>query len=297
MLFYLKKLTLFACLFSICFAVNGQANKPGTASIKAADSLYNLKRFKQASKCYFICFQQNAFSKTNSNLFNAAKACAQTRYIDSAYNFLFAVVRQHGRDYYSRIISEPVFKKLHPGKRWISLKAMIDEQQNNANTNKIVGDEFIALRMNRVALEERKSNLARQYSISSKKVRRLNDSINMIDSINCYKWKSIINTYGWLGYSAIGIEGVEGELCIYQNANITFQKIHFPVIAEAFKRGALDAYDYAVIADRISLYDTGKQIYGTQVKPKGSTATALFPVENNDSLNIRRQLIGLKPIP
>jgi hypothetical protein len=279
MLPHLKKLTLFACLCSICFAVNGQANKPGTAG-KAADSLYNLKLFKQASKCYFICFKQNALSKTNSNLFNAAKACAQTRYIDSAFNFLFAIVKQHGHNFFGQIIGEPVFKKLHPGKRWALLMAMIDEQQNNANTNKIVGDEFIALRMNRIALQERKSNLERQYGLSLKKVRRLSDSINMIDSVNCYKWKSIINTYGWLGYNAIGAAGVEGELCI-----------------EAFKSGDLNALDYAVIADRISLYDTGKQIYGTQVRHSNTAVPELFPVENNDSLNIRRTLIGLKPIP
>jgi len=296
MIFYLKKITLLGCLCIICSAINGQENKSAAASVKAADSLYNLKLFKQSSNLYFICFKQNALSKTNTNLFNAAKACAKARYADSAYNFLFTIVKQRGYDFYNQIVNEPDFKKLHTGKRWMQLLAAIDKQRNSANTNQIVGDEFIALRKNRLALEAIKSIMTKQYGGSSKKVKRFKDSVNVIDSVNCYKWKSIINTYGWLGYNAIGSDGVQAEIYLYQNANFAFQKLHFPVIAEAFKNGDLDAYDYAVIADRISIYDTGQQIYGTQVRQTQFSSTDLFPVENKDSLNIRRTLIGLKPI-
>jgi len=297
MLFYLKKITLFCWLCIIGYAANGQGNKSRIAGIKAADSLYKLKLFKQSSNLYFVCFKQNALSKTNSNLFNAAKACANAHYADSAYNFLFTIVKQHGSDFFDQIIDDPDFKKLHPAKRWELLLSMIYKQQSNVNTNKIVGDEFIALRKNRLVLEAIKSLMIKEYGSNSKKVRRFKDSVNIIDSINCYKWKSIINTYGWLGLGAIGEEGVESEIYLYQNANITFRKRNFPVIAEAFKSGDIDACDYAVIADRISLYDTGQQIYGTQVRQPKSSSTDLFPVENKDSLNIRRQLIGLKPIP
>ncbi|MFI5139626.1 MAG: DUF6624 domain-containing protein [Sphingobacteriales bacterium] len=185
---------------------------------------------------------------------------------------------------------------MHADYRWTLLITTIDKQQNNANTIRIVGDELIALRMNRIAQEEKKLNLIKQYGMNSKKAVVFKDSVNKIDSVNCYKWKSIINTYGWLGYNAIGDEGVQSEIYLYQKANIAFRKRHFPIIAEAFKSGDLDAYNYAVIADRISLYDTGQQIYGTQFRQINLSSTYLFPVENKDSVNRRRQLIGLEPI-
>lgn len=185
---------------------------------------------------------------------------------------------------------------MHADNRWLLLMTTIDKQQNNANVYRVVGKEFVALRMDRLALEEKKLNRIKQYGIHSKKAVIFIDSVNKIDSVNCYKWKSIINTYGWLGYNAIGGEGVQSEIYLYQNTNIAFRKLHFPVIAEAFKNGDLDAYDYAVIADRISLYDTGQQIYGTQVRQVNLSSIYLFPVENKDSVNLRRHLIGLEPI-
>jgi len=287
------KIILFSALCLIgCFA-SAQQNNSAITGIRAADSLYNHKLFKASSQRYFACFNQNISAKTNQNLFDAAKACTKANYPDSAYNFLFTLVKQNGSTFFDQIAYGHDFYKLHQDKRWGLLLLMIDRQQHN----KLVADELIALRMDRLALEETKSTIARQYGTGSKKLKKLQDSINTVDSVNCRKWKSIMNTYGWLGYAAIGNAGVRAESYLYQKGNISFIKFHFPLIAEAFKSGDINGYDYAVIADRISLYDTGKQIYGTQFIQTNPSATGLFPIENKDSVNIRRHLIGLDPLP
>jgi len=294
MIFRSGRVILFSWLCLICYAANGQENKSINPQIKAADSLYNRRAFKASSKLYFSCFNQDVSSKTNSNLFAAAKACAKASYADSAYHFLFTIVKRRGNTFFDQITDGPDFKKLHNDKRWDLLLSMIYKQQNNSD--KVVGDELTALRKDRIVLEEIKLTIAYQYGTGSKKFVRYQDSVNKVDSINCYKWKSIVNTYGWLGYDAIGKEGVQAETYLYQKGDIAFMKRNFPRIAEAFKSRDIDSYDYAVIVDRISLYDTGRQIYGTQIKTKQSAAD-LFPIENKDSVNIRRHLIGLNSLP
>ena len=119
------------------------------------------------------------------------------------------------------------------------------------------------------------------------------DSVANVDTINFYKWRSIINTYSWPTLKALGNAGMSALIYLYQHTNILSQKIYFPLLTEAFKRGDVKGPDYAGIADKIALFDTGRQIYGTQVKQNTSD---LLPVANKDSLNIRRNVVGLEPI-
>lgn len=165
---------------------------------------------------------------------------------------------------------------------------------NQLNTfNRLVADELVALCRSRKDADNRGQEILSGYTTRSQRFKIFLDSVARVDTLNFYRWRSIINTYSWPTVKSIGKDGMLALLYLYQHTNIVSQKVYFPLVAEAFKRGDVEGGIYAVIADKIALFDTGKQIYGTQVQ---QNTLHLFPVSNADSLNIRRSLVGLNPV-
>jgi hypothetical protein len=286
---FFKQLSFIFCFWMLCYSANGQGINLAARSIREADSLYRRVRFKQSAERYFAAFGQSRSSHTSVNLFNAAKACARAHYADSAYKYLLIIAESKDNHFFDPIVNEPDFISLHFDARWRQVTAIIKKQQGIFN--RPVSDELIALRKERLKLEEKRFFMIDQYGARSARVKKFQDTLDAVDTINIHKWKSIINTYGWPGVEEVGAEAELSLLFIYNKANMSAQKVFFPTIAEAFKHQEIDADSYAVIADRISLFDTGRQIYGTQVK---ADTHELLPVENKDSLSIRRRVIGLK---
>ena len=76
-----------------------------------------------------------------------------------------------------------------------------------------------------------------------------------------------------------------------QHSNKKIRKKYFPQVEKAVENGDLSKQQYALMKDRI-LMDEGKpQIYGSQIK-NGK----LYKLENPETVNERRQEMGLKPI-
>jgi hypothetical protein len=274
-----KKLIALLCL--LCHIAAAQSTAP---TIKRADSLYHFKQFKKASKKYSEAFARDSAARTGASLFNAAKACAQGGYPDSAFKYLRLIIERKDHDFFTSILYEPAFLKLHYDKRWDTLTAMIDRQRKAFKT--AVARELIQMHHDRQAAERKKYLVAYQHGKNSTVYQMLSDSVRDLDTVNYQKLKSIINTYGWLDANAIGGDGVRSFLYLFAKLGLPIQKRYFPLIATAFKTGGIDAQNFALIADRIALYDTGHQIYGTQSIPN--------TIVNKDSVNMRRVEIGLK---
>jgi hypothetical protein len=281
---------LFICLVFLYYASIAQDR---SADIAKAESFYEQRLYKKACKAYFSAFKHSRQSKTNTNLLGAAKACSQAHYPDSAYKYLFIIVKSDDHSLFDDISYEPDFKPLYHDRQWQVLMAIIEKKKSTFNTP--VADELISMYKKRYAMDLKRPDMIRQYSTNSVAFETYQNSVETMDSINISKLRTIIHTYGWPGPAAIGDNGVQALIFIFQKANSTTQKNLFPLIAEAFKKGDISAKDYAIIADRISLADTGEQIYGTQGRQQDSHN--LLPIENKDSVNIRRRSIGLDTIP
>lgn len=287
--FYLRVIAgCYLCLIS--YQLKAQTNNAVPRNIKSADSLYLLKLYKNASTFYFKAFKTTS-NQTTLNLFNAARACSRAHYRDSAYRFLYIIISRGDAKFYDNILYEPDFMKLHRDKRWAQLISEIETQSQMFKTP--VAAELIAMRKHRIIMELKQSDILKQYNDNSTLVKAYRDSTTKLDSIDALKLKSIINTYGWPGPKNIGDDGLSALIYLFQKTNFSIQKRYFPLINEAFKRGEIDAGNYAIIADKISLFDTGKQIYGTQ----SSYHNNLITIEGKDSVNKRRAFIGLSPLP
>jgi hypothetical protein len=161
---------------------------------------------------------------------------------------------------------------------------------------------------------------ARVKSISQEKAHTHNDSlIKLLDSIlvkdqlyrsdtllirkqiqleydreNLKAVKSIFNKYGWPGPDLIGKRGSITILMVIQHSDIKTQREYLPLVRQAVIEGKLDGKSWVLLEDRVSLANTGKQIYGTQVEAKADRQWYIPPIIDEKNLDKRRQALGLE---
>ena len=150
-------------------------------------------------------------------------------------------------------------------------------------------DQALRHRINELVLMNTVENMQNVDSV--KKIQEKKDDSDYL------LLKHIIAVYGWPTYSLVGQTASYDAWLVLQHCNDSFQKACLPLLEVAVKNGQASAQNLAYLQDRI-LYNNGeKQIYGTQVgQVNGSGRMRLGPVENEEYLDSRREILGLEPI-
>ncbi|HJZ68338.1 MAG TPA: DUF6624 domain-containing protein [Blastocatellia bacterium] len=122
-----------------------------------------------------------------------------------------------------------------------------------------------------------------------------------IDSNNTDRMKQIVKQYGWPGPELVGEDGAEAAFLLVQHADAdhAFQKEMLPLVRDAYLAKKLAGQDYALLLDRVLVYEGKRQVYGTQTKPshewKGRQPE-LAPIEDEANADKRRAEVGLEPL-
>lgn len=86
---------------------------------------------------------------------------------------------------------------------------------------------------------------------------------------------------------------------LVDHAELEEQKRFLPFLAEAVKKGLISGYEWAVLTDRIKMYEGQPQTYGTQSYTfswDGQQVVYIWPVADPSNLNRLRREIGSDPI-
>lgn len=134
---------------------------------------------------------------------------------------------------------------------------------------------------------------ARKYGSNSRQMTGLYKRMAATDSANLIKIDSLINKYGWLGPDLVGSDGTATLFAVIQHADLKTQKRYLPMLRDAAKTGKLKPAHLALLEDRVALKEGREQIYGSQLTYPGY---AVLPLENPDSVDIRRAAVGLEPL-
>jgi len=132
-----------------------------------------------------------------------------------------------------------------------------------------------------------------QYGLS----KVLEDSLwkmqNKIDSVNAVQLKTIIARYGWPDEKRFGEN--KANIILIHAAAQKVKELH-SFLLEEVKLKRLRPFTFATIWDRMLTHSNQKQLYGTipTIDIDGKTLQPL--IENVDSTNKARRLIGLRPI-
>lgn len=115
-----------------------------------------------------------------------------------------------------------------------------------------------------------------------------------IDSFNTKFIEKVFKEYGYPGKSLVGEPtNIAAWLVIQHSKNIS-QNIN--LIKEATEKGELDKTYYAMMQDRMLMYNNEEQIYGTQGSTirnsSGTPINIIWPIKDSENVNKRRQEVG-----
>lgn len=114
-----------------------------------------------------------------------------------------------------------------------------------------------------------------------------------IDAENQTKIKLILDNYGWVEQSKIGIKASEAFFYTIQHSDIELMEKWFPEFKRLADSNEANRKHCAMMEDRILMWKGKKQIYGTQASDfRPDKKMAIWPIENPESVNERRKKIG-----
>ena len=115
---------------------------------------------------------------------------------------------------------------------------------------------------------------------------------------NAARLMAILDQYGWPGASLVGSEAAEAAWLIAQHAigDPYFQRRCLRLLQEAAKRGEAQAWQPAMLEDRIRMFEGRPQVYGTQLEPDDQGQLRPYPIEDPEHVEERRRAVGLEPL-
>jgi len=113
---------------------------------------------------------------------------------------------------------------------------------------------------------------------------------------NAQKLDQIVSEHGWPDMTKVGKEGCRAAWLIAQHAICTpaLQRKFLDQLIQAAERGTVPRVQVAYLTDRIRFNEGRPQVYGT-VLDWDESGELSCEVEDPDTLDIRRQEIGLAP--
>jgi len=100
--------------------------------IRKADSLYQVKDYKNSGLAFSAAFQAPDSKITRNHRYNAACSWALANYPDSAFSQMNYIAAKMNYTDYGHIIGDPDLKSLHGDKRWQSLTKKVKENKDLA---------------------------------------------------------------------------------------------------------------------------------------------------------------------
>ncbi len=102
----------------------------------------------------------------------------------------------------------------------------------------------------------------------------------------------IIDSYGWLGISQVGRLANTSLWTVLQHGSAESKEKYAPLLLASVLKKESQAVHYARLIDRMLINSDKPQLYGTQIDYTSGTPQ-FFDIENPDSVNERRQELGL----
>jgi hypothetical protein len=125
----------------------------------------------------------------------------------------------------------------------------------------------------------------------------LEERMSALDSRNTERLKEIVRRYGWPRPRLVGRDGANAAFLILQHSpDLAFQKKMLPLVHRAYQAGELQAWDYALLLDRVLTREGKPQVYGMSLERWEGEEPVIYPIEDEANVDKRRAAIGLPPL-
>jgi hypothetical protein len=114
---------------------------------------------------------------------------------------------------------------------------------------------------------------------------------------NGHRLRQIIAAFGWPGIALVGPKGAKAawRIALHSHGEPDFMRQCRDAIRGASVAGDVPRWQFAIIDDRIHVYEGRAQKYGTQLRA-GPHGLEPHPIENHEQVNSMRDASGLPPL-
>jgi hypothetical protein len=114
---------------------------------------------------------------------------------------------------------------------------------------------------------------------------------------NASRLRQIIAVFGWPGITLVGEKGAKAawRIALHSITEPSFMRQCRDLLDAASHDGDAPRWQYAIIDDRIRVYEGHPQRYGTQLRT-GANGLEPHPIENESRVNSMRMQAGLPPL-
>ncbi|MGI9104872.1 MAG: DUF6624 domain-containing protein [Pyrinomonadaceae bacterium] len=115
---------------------------------------------------------------------------------------------------------------------------------------------------------------------------------------NAARLEQIINQHGWAGATLVGSDGAEAAWLIVQHAiaHPALQRRCAQLLEKAVADGEAPAWQFAYLADRISVLEGRPQVYGLVFDWDEGGEMSPCAIEDREQVDERRRSVGLPPL-
>lgn len=292
----------FLTLFTFCFVFNShsQFNSRETDSILIlAKTNYFSNKYSE-SLPLFLKFLEKKPTYIHSNTYYfIANAYLKVEDDKKAMFFLDKFVDKSGYSYHSEFSQDSSWIHLNKYHEWGKILSKIKKNELK-RLKYFEKNKEIMTRLTQIMEDDQTSRLKidefeDKYGRDSPKVDSLWKMIAFYDSINqLYVTNLLDKNKKWIGPNEIGYKNCLSLFLVIQHADITIQEKYYEMMKKAVFEETIDIQSFAMFEDRILIRHGKKQLYGTQFGfyPENGKRF-LYPVENPEELNFRREVIGM----
>lgn len=296
----IKKSILFLCFTLLNSVLWSQSVSDSYETlIKKADRFFRTRNYKSSTSTYSLAFKMNKGHVPIKDRYNAACAWALLPSSDSAFFHLNYLAAHDSYTDYEQISTDHDLNSLHKDKRWNLLLLAIKRniEQREMKLNKPLIQQLDSIYTEDQKYRKQVKETATQFGWNSKELKIISQQMQIADSINLIKVKSILDINGWLGIDIIGEAGSNTLFLVIQHADLETQEKYIPLLREAVTKKLANPSDLALMEDRIATRHHKKQRYGTQfMKDSLSDNFYILPIEDEANVDARRAEVGLEPL-
>jgi hypothetical protein len=114
---------------------------------------------------------------------------------------------------------------------------------------------------------------------------------------NASRLRQMIAVFGWPGFTLVGDKGAQSawRIALHSISEPAFMRQCRDLMDIASHNGDVPRWQFAIIDDRIRVYEGKPQRYGTQLRG-GPNGLEPYPLENDSRVNSMRMHAGLPPL-
>ncbi|RAK62658.1 DUF6624 domain-containing protein [Hymenobacter edaphi] len=293
----LKKLLLGGGLLLSVTLTQAQTATFATLSGKAM-SAYQDKRYAEAGKLFDQAFNDKQAHPGAGDYYNAACTWALAGNKDQAFRYL-DLATAAGWENVAHLKQDTDLSSLHADRRWQPMLTKLDAAvaRIQAGYDKPLKQQLDSIYASDQGGRQQYNSIREKYGEHSPEMQALWKQMAETDARNLKKITALLDRHGWPSKAKVGNMGTQTVFLVIQHSDLPTMQKYFPVARQAMERGDLAKSAFALMQDRLLMWQGKPQIYGSQLSSDAKTGKMAFhPIEDEAHVDERRATMGLGPL-